>query len=59
MVDRIFATISMLGVIVFMGIVTVGVMEPSLWIITLIVVAIGIRDFVASLRDSANKNAGS
>lgn len=59
MVDKVFATISMLAVIVFMGVVTVGVMEPSLWIITIIVLGIAIRDFVTSLRDNAKKNAGS
>lgn len=55
MVDKIFATISMLGVVVFMGIVTVGVMEPDLWIVTLVVLGIGIYDFVTALRDSARK----
>ncbi len=42
MLDRVFAAIGMLGVIAFMGVVTVFVMEPDLWIVTLIVLTIGI-----------------
>ncbi len=42
MLDRVFAVIGMLGVIAFMGVVTVFVMEPDLWIVTLIVLSIGI-----------------
>ncbi len=42
MLDRIFATIGMLGVIAFMGVVAIFVMEPDLWIIAITVVTIGI-----------------
>ncbi len=42
MLDRVFAVIGMLGVIAFMGVVTVFVMEPDLWIVTSIVLSIGI-----------------
>ena len=37
MLDRIFAVIGMLGVVAFMGVVTVFVMEPDLWIVTIVV----------------------
>lgn len=53
MLDRIFAIVSMLAVIVFVGIVTVGVMEPDLWIVAIVVVGIAIYDFWRTFRDSA------
>ncbi len=42
MLDKIFATIGMLGVIAFMGVVTVFVMEPDLWIVTIVIVSVGV-----------------
>lgn len=42
MLDSIFATIGMLMVIGFMGVVTAFVMEPDLWIVTLLVLTIAI-----------------
>ncbi len=42
MLDRIFAVVSMLAVIAFMGVVTVFVMEPDLWIVTILVLSIAI-----------------
>ncbi len=42
MVDRIFAAIGMLMVIGFMGVVTIFVMEPDLWIVTILVLSIAI-----------------
>ena len=58
MLDRIFAIVSMLMVIAFVGVVTVGVMEPDLWIVAITVVGIAILDFWRTIRDSANsKNA--
>ena len=42
MLDWIFAVVSMLAVIAFMGVVTVFVMEPDLWIITVLVLSIPI-----------------
>ena len=55
MLDRIFAVISILGVVVFMGIVAVGVMEPDLWIVSILVVGIGIYYFWVHFRDEAAK----
>lgn len=55
MLDRIFATISMLGVIAFLGVVLWFVREPDLIIVTMVVIAIGVlyiwRDLVAAGRD--------
>ena len=42
MLDRIFATIGILGVVAFMGIVAVFVMEPDLWIVSILVISISI-----------------
>ncbi len=42
MLDRIFAAISMLGVIVFVGIVSWSVREPDLIIVSVLVIGIGI-----------------
>ena len=50
MLDRIFAVVSMLAVIAFMGVVTVFVMEPDLWVVTIVVIGIGIAYFVNELR---------
>ena len=54
MVDRIFAVIGMLGIIAFMGVVTVFVMEPDLWIVTIVVLCIGIRYFWRDLKTGRN-----
>lgn len=56
MLDRIFALVSMLAVIAFVGVVTVGVMEPDLWIVAIVVVGIAIYDFWRTIRDSDNSN---
>ncbi len=50
MLDKVFAAIGMLAVIAFMGVVTVFVMEPDLWVVTIIVIGIGITYFVHELR---------
>jgi hypothetical protein len=50
MLDKVFAAIGMLGVIAFMGVVTVFVMEPDLWVVTIVVIGIGIAYFVNELR---------
>ena len=42
MLDKIFAIIGMLGLISFVGVVAVFVMEPDLWIVTIAVIGIGI-----------------
>jgi hypothetical protein len=54
MLDRFFAAIGMLAVIAFMGVVTVFVMEPDLWIVTIIVVGIGILFFWQDLKDGGS-----
>lgn len=51
MLDRVFAIVSILGVILFMWIVAVGVMEPDLWIVTLVVLGIAIYDFWKTFRE--------
>ena len=52
MLDRIFAVIGMLGLIAFMGIVAVYVMEPDLWLVAFVGVFIAVffvwRDAVAA-----------
>ncbi len=40
----------MLGVVAFMGVVTIFVMEPGLWIVIIIVLVIGIMFFVRELK---------
>ncbi len=50
MIDRIFATIEMLMVIAFMGVVTVFVMEPDLWTVTILVLVIALIFFWQDLR---------
>ncbi len=42
MLDKIFAGISTLALIAFTGWVTVRVMEPDLWIVTIIIIGIAI-----------------
>lgn len=50
MLDRIFAAVSMLGVIAFMSVLTFFVNEPDLWIVTILIVGIGILFFVQEFR---------
>lgn len=50
MLDRIFAVLSILALIGFMGIVTVFVNEPDLWIVVILVLAMASYDFWRSLR---------
>jgi hypothetical protein len=50
MLDKVFAAIGMLALIAFMGVVTVYVMEPDLWIVTIVVPGIGVAYFVRELR---------
>ena len=42
MLDKIFAAVSMLGVVAFMGVVIIGVWEPDLWIVTILILGISI-----------------
>jgi hypothetical protein len=55
MLDKIFAAIGMLALIAFTGFVSVYVMEPDLWMITILVLIIGIIFFVRELRDTGDK----
>ncbi len=55
MLDRVFAALGMLGVIAFMGVVTVFVMEPDLWIVTIIVLTIGISYLWRELKGSQSE----
>jgi len=45
MLDKVFAAISMLGVVAFMGVVIIGVWEPDLWIVTILILGIAILFF--------------
>ena len=45
MLDKVFAAISMLGVLAFMGVVIIGVWEPDLWIVTILILSIAIYFF--------------
>ena len=58
MLDRIFAAIGMLALIAFMGVVTVFVMEPDLWFIAILVLAVGIVFFVRELKGIRDKTEG-
>ncbi len=58
MLDKIFATIGMLGVIAFMGVVTVFIMEPDLWVVTTVVIGIGIFFLVQDLKDIDSQSEG-
>ena len=56
MLDRIFAAIGFLGLIAFMGVVTMFVMEPDLWIVTIVVLCIGIVFVWQDLKSGDNKS---
>jgi hypothetical protein len=43
MLDKLFAAIGMGAVIAFMAVVTIFVMEPDLWIVTLLGLAIAVK----------------
>ncbi len=45
MLDKVFATIGMLGVVAFMGVVIIGVKEPDLWIVTILILGVAIVFF--------------
>ncbi len=52
MVDKLLAAIAMATLVAFVMIVTVYVNEPELWIVTILVLAMGIYDFVQSFRQN-------
>lgn len=54
MLDKIFATISLAAFVGFMLIVLVWINEIDLWIITVVVLAMAIYDFVQSTRNSGD-----
>ncbi len=60
MLDKVFAVIGMLGLISFVGVVAVFVMEPDLWIVTIAVIGIGITFIWKELKagDSRVKGKG-
>jgi len=37
MLDKIFAFVSIIGLIAFIGFISIRVMEPDLWLVTLVV----------------------
>ena len=57
MLDRIFAAAGMLGLVAFMGIVAVYVMEPDLWLVVLAGVSIAVF-FVWRDAAAADKGPG-
>ena len=56
MVDKLLAAIAMATLVAFVMIVAVYVNEPELWIVTILVLAMAIYDFVQSFRQ--NKGSG-
>ena len=58
MQDKIIATASILGLVVFLMIVTTFVRELDLMIVVLACLAIAIHDFVTSLRGKNGGNGG-
>ncbi len=58
MLNRVFAVIGLLGVVAFMGVVTMFVMEPDLWIVTLIVLAIAAVFIWQDLREDGSHVKG-
>ncbi len=45
MLDKVFAAIGMLGVVAFLGVVIIGVKEPDLWMVTILIIGIAIFFF--------------
>ena len=52
--DKILATLSLLGLIIFTGIVVVFVRELDLAIVVLMCLGIGVYDFWTTVRDAQN-----
>lgn len=60
MLDKFLATISMLSLIAFMGVVAVFVNELDLWIVIVVVLIMGSYDFFREIRrESQKKNEAS
>ncbi len=55
MLDKFLATLSILSLVAFMGVVAVYVNEPDLWIIIIIVLIMGIYDFFREIRRENQK----
>ncbi len=58
MLDRVLAFIGMLGVVAFMGVVAMSVMEPDLWIVSIVVLSIGILYFWKELKPGGDHAEG-
>ncbi len=55
MLDKIFAAIGMLALFAFMAVVAGFVMEPDLWFVTIVVLAVGVVFFVRELKNLGGK----
>ncbi len=55
MLDKILATISILSLVAFMGVVAVFVNEPDLWIIIIVVLLMGVYDFYREISRASRK----
>ncbi len=58
MLDKVFAVIGMLGLISFVGVVAVFVMEPDLWIVTIAVIGIGVTFIWKELKAADSRVEG-
>ena len=56
MLDKLLATVSMIGLILFLGIIIWFVREPDLTLIIVIPVGIAIYGVVTSFREQSNKD---
>jgi len=56
MLDKLLATVSMVGLILFLGIIIWFVREPDLTLIIVIPVGIAIYGVVTSFREQSNKD---
>lgn len=55
MLDKFLATLSILSLVAFMGVVAVYVNEPDLWIIIIVVLIMAIYDFFLQIRRESQK----
>ncbi len=58
MLDKVFAVIVMLGLISFVSVVAVFVMEPDLWIVTIAVIGIGVTFIWKELKAGDSRVGG-
>ncbi len=57
MADKIIALLSIAAFIGFVGVVVVFVNEPDLWVVALVVSAMGLYDFVSATFGKAKKRS--